>query len=609
MKIGAEINSDGSCNFVVWSPKAKILSLKIIAEEKYFDMQEEEHGYWRSLIDKIAPDAKYFYKIDNELERPDPASNFQPDGVHGASQIVDHNFFEWSDLNWKNIPLKDFIVYEIHIGAFTNNGTFKAAENKLDYLSDLGINAIEVMPVAQFPGNRNWGYDGAYHFAPQNTYGGPEGLKNLVNACHQKNIAVILDVVYNHFGPEGNYASQFAPIFNDRYKTPWGNAINYDDSYSDGVRNYFIENALYWLDKFHIDGLRLDAIHSIYDMSAKHFLSELSERVERFSKEKNKIHHLIAESDLNDVKIIRSRNENGYGIDAQWSDDFHHSIHSLLTSEKEGYYKDFGKLAHLTKAIKESFVYTGNYSEHRKRKYGNAAKDVPGEKFVVSLQNHDQIGNRAFGERLSKLISFEALKLAVGTMFLTPNIPMLFMGEEYGEESPFLYFVSHSDENLINAVRNGRQDEFSSFNWKGEIPDPQSEETFYKSKLNWENLNNEKNKKLFEFYKLLIKLKKDHPLIRSKERENFEIEMIKENLIFIKRSVGENSIIAFLNFGDSEISTEINFPSNQWEKILDSSDIKWNGAGSSSPQKINSGPSKIKINAKSFSLYERKVDE
>ncbi len=375
------------------------------------------------------------------------------------------------------------IMYELHAGTFIPEGTFDAVIPGLDHLKDLGINATDIMPVAQFPGERNWGYDGVYPFAVQNSYGGPDGLKRIVNECHTKGIAVILDVIYNHLGPEGNYLRDYGPYFTDRYKTPWGQAINFDGPYSNEVRNFFIENALSWLKNYHIEGLRIDAIHGIYDMSAQPFLPELAERVEEFSQQEGRKFYLIAESDLNNSYALRPRDSGGSGLDALWCDDFHHALHTLLTGETDGYYVDFGKIGHLVKSFREGFVYSGQYSAFRKRNHGNSSADIPPDRFVVFSQNHDQTGNRLKGERLSSLVSFESLKLAAGVVLLSPYIPLIFMGEEYGETAPFLFFISHSDPELIKAVRQGRKDEFKTFNWKDEPPDPQDIETFMRSKL------------------------------------------------------------------------------------------------------------------------------
>ncbi|MFO8068049.1 MAG: malto-oligosyltrehalose trehalohydrolase, partial [Bacteroidales bacterium] len=447
----------------VWAPYAKQLTLKTEGK-KDVHLKKMKYGYWQENCPEIKPGDKYLLQIDNKESFPDPASLSQPLGIHDSSEVIDLNEIrKINSENRLNHSLAELIIYELHIGTFTQEGTFKAATEKLDYLKDLGVNAIELMPLVEFPGKRNWGYDGVCPFAVHHAYGGIRELANLVKACHDRGIAVILDVVYNHLGPEGNYLEKFGPFLTNNYKTPWGKAINFDDAWCDGVRNYFIENALMWLRDLHIDGLRLDAIHAIKDFSPQHFLSELSEYVEELNKETDSSHFLIAESDLNDVRVIKPINENGFGMDAQWCDDWHHSLHSLLTGEKKSYYLDFGTVEHLAKSFNNAFVYDGCFSGYRKKYFGTSTKQMQGDKFIVYTQNHDQTGNRPFGERLSTLIEFEKLKLAAGALFFSPFTPMIFMGEEYGEESPFLYFTSHEDEKLAQKITQSRKRDFFGF--------------------------------------------------------------------------------------------------------------------------------------------------
>src|SRR5581483_1672738 len=522
MQVGARLQTNGQCDFSVWAPFAEKVEVHIVSPtDRTIQLSKDDQGYWKGSA-QVDGNSRYLYRINGD-ERPDAASNFQPEDVHKASQVIDQSKFEWTDKSWSGTPQENLIIYEIHVGTFTSDGNFDAAIGRLNDLKELGITAIEIMPVAQFPGNRNWGYDGVYPYAVQNSYGGPDALKRFVNACHGKGLSVVLDVVYNHLGPEGNYLSVFGPYFTEKYKTPWGSAINYDDAYCDGVRNFFIENALYWFRDYHIDALRLDAVHAIYDNSAKHFLLELSERVENLSKELGRNLYLIAESDADDVRTIRSKEQGGLGMNAQWCDDFHHCVHTLLTKETSGYYEDYGRFDQMVKALREGFVYSWEYSPHRKKRYGSSSVDEDGKKFVVFLQNHDQIGNRMLGERLSNLVSFEELKLAVGTMLLSPYIPLLFMGEEYGETAPFLYFVSHSDADLIRGVREGRKNEFKSFAWQGEPPDPQSEDTFNRSKLHWERRNDGNHRILLDLYRQLIALRKSVPALRSTNKKNSEV--------------------------------------------------------------------------------------
>ncbi|MBV8885857.1 MAG: malto-oligosyltrehalose trehalohydrolase [Chroococcidiopsidaceae cyanobacterium CP_BM_RX_35] len=605
MKIGADYHSSGDCEFTVWAPLLQEVAVQIVApKQRLLPMHKDASGYWKAVASDVEPGTLYFYKLEGANDRPDPASKFQSQGVHGPSQVVDPNAFSWADSDWAGMPLEEMIVYELHVGAFTPEGTFEAIIPRLEALKEIGINTIEVMPIAQFPGERNWGYDGTYVYAVQNSYGGPEGFKNLVNACHQSGMAVVLDVVYNHFGPEGNYISDFGPYFTQTYKTPWGSAINYDDFRSDGVRNFFIENALYWFSEYHIDALRLDAIHAIYDLGAKHFLQELKERVEALSQQRGRQLYLIAESDLNDVRVIRDRQLGGHAMDAQWSDDFHHSLHTLLTGELIGYYQDFGNCEQLATAFKESFVYSWKYSSSRERYHGSDARDFAGHKFVVCSQNHDQIGNRMLGERLSQLVSFEALKLAAGAVLLSPYIPLLFMGEEYGEDSPFLYFVNHSDPDLVEAVRKGRKEEFKHFHLEGEFQDPQSPETLQKSQLKWEKRNSGKHKVLLELYQRLIQLRQSIPALKNLDKQNLEVSCIEaDKILLLHRWSDSSQIFCIMNFNDKDVSFQPKLPNGNWRKSLDSSDPKWMGSGVTLPEKLTT-EQELKIEPQSFALYE-----
>jgi len=490
----------------VWAPHAE--RMEVVGDEQRLSLRAEDGGWFSGSHDFN----EYMLSLDGGEPRPDPRSPWQPRGVHGPSRVVDHEIFRWTDDTWKGFPLRDAVIYELHIGTFTSSGTFQAAIEKLDHLVGLGVNAVELMPLNEFPGDRGWGYDGVDLYAPHHAYGGPEGLKHLVDACHSKGLAVILDVVYNHLGPAGNFLREFGPYFTDRYGTPWGDAVNLDDRGSTEVRNFFIENALGWLDNYHFDGLRLDAIHAIYDQSAIHFLEELAARVDEHEKRSGRTLWLIAESDLNDPRVVRPRDAGGYGIDAQWSDDLHHSLHALLTGEKTGYYSDFGTIAHVAKALRHAFVYDGKPSAFRGRVHGRPTEGLDGERFLGYLQTHDQVGNRALGERSSALMDHDLLKVGAALVLTSPFVPMLFQGEEWGATTPFLYFTDHDDPDLRKAVREGRRREFAAFGWDpDEIADPQDPSTFERSKLDWSELDDPRHADLLAWHRDLIRARREVP--------------------------------------------------------------------------------------------------
>ncbi|MFC1967879.1 malto-oligosyltrehalose trehalohydrolase [Chloroflexota bacterium] len=604
-RLGATYLGNGRCQFIVWAPIIQKVEVHIVSpKELIVPLARGDQGYHQAIVEGAEPGCLYFYRFDSEKERPDPASRFQPRGVHGPSQVLDSHL-PWEDQNWLGLPLDEYIVYELHVGAFTEEGTFDAIIPYLDELKDLGITAVELMPVAQFPGNRNWGYDGTYPFAVQDSYGGPEGLKRLVNACHQKRLAIVLDVVYNHLGPEGNYVADFGPYFTDRYKTPWGAALNFDGPHSDEVRRFFIENALYWLTEFHIDALRLDALHAILDISSYSFLEELAIAFHEQAAGVKHQAYLIAESAANDARIVKPSEQGGYGLEAQWNDDFHHSLHVLLTDEQTGYYQDYGQLQHLAKAFLEGFVYSGQYSSYRQRKHGVSSKDIPAHRFVVFAQNHDQIGNRVNSERLSQLVPFEALKLAAGIVLLSPFIPLLFMGEEYGETAPFPYFVSHSEPDLIEAVRKGRQDEFAAFQWHGELPDPQDEATYSRARLNHYLRRDGQHRVLLEFHKQLIQLRKETPALAFLSKDNTDIRAIEEHkLLFIHRWKGDNEVMALFNLSNNQTSVTLPIPVGRWRKRLDSAEQHWEGKGCTVPEQLDSkGEGSLAFTPWAFALF------
>lgn len=571
--VGAQC-TNGNCTFTVWAPFSSNVQLIIKNQNEPIDLEKDQWGYWQIHLERVSAGTQYMFLLDGTLKRADPASLSQPEGVHSWSEVVDHKEHKWSDSSWAPPALEDMIIYELHVGTFTPEGTFEAIIDQLDHLLDLGVNAIEIMPIAQFPGNRNWGYDGVYPFAAQNSYGSVGKLKHLVDKCHQKNIAVILDVVYNHMGPEGNYLSDFGPYFTDKYHTPWGSALNFDDQYSGPVRDFFLQNALTWLRDFHFDGLRLDAVHAIMDNGPVHLLKELRMRVDQLEKETGRKYSLIAESDMNDVKLISHYQVGGYKLDGQWVDDFHHAVHSLATGEMGGYYEDYGEIRHLAKCFKQGFIYDGTYSFHRKKRVGNSPADMSPGKFVVAIQNHDQVGNRMIGERLSQLVSFQMLKLAIGTMLISPFVPMLFMGEEYGEDQPFLYFVSHTDPALVKAVQEGRKKEFEAFQWQGEVPDPQSEETFLHSKLSWGFSEDISKRTIFNFYKQLITLRKEGAFIAFRTETISSKE--QDKMLVLMTEQKSDQLMAILNFNHSPHNFKVP-KKKKWRKIIASSDETWDG--------------------------------
>ena len=605
--LGATLTEDSRCNFRVWAPLARQVDVHILGpEEQFAPLAREARGYYQGCLEGVSPGSLYYYRLNGAEERPDPTSRCQPQGVYGPSQVM-APYFPWEDQHWPGILLQDYVIYELHVGTFTPEGTFEAIIPYLDKLKDLGVTAIELMPVAQFPGERNWGYDGVGLFAAQYSYGGPEGLKRLVNACHQKGLAVVLDVVYNHLGPEGNYLGDFAPYFTERYCTPWGAALNFDGPHSDEARRFFIENALYWTTECHIDAVRLDAVHAILDHSPHTFLEELAATVQEAAERLNRRIYLIAESADNNARLIRSPELGGYGLDAQWSDDFHHCLHTLLTGEKEGYYQDYRQVHHLVKAFREGFVYSGEYSPYRRRRHGTPSRDIPAHRFVVCAQNHDQVGNRMLGERLSQLVSFEALKLAAGALLLSPFIPLLFMGEEYGETAPFPYFISHTDPELVEAVRQGRKEEFAAFQQEGEPPDPQSESTFQSAKLNHQLRSQGQHKALQELYRELIRLRREVPALAHLSKDNLEaVGYESPKALFLRRWCPQGQVAAVFNFGREPAWVAVPLPPGQWHRLMDSAEEKWRGPGSRSPSELTSkGEINFDLPLQSFILFEQ----
>jgi len=575
---GLRINGKGLAEFTVWAPKAKFAEINIPEKNLRLPLTQDDFGHWTIQTNQLKEGDRYQVVLDKQTERPDPASLSQPEGVHGVSEAIDLSSFKWTDQNWKTPALDDYIIYELHTGTFSPEGTFAGIEKKLDHLIDLGITAIEIMPVAQFPGTRNWGYDGVGPYAVQNSYGGAHGLQQLVDTCHSRGIAVILDVVYNHIGPEGNYLNDFGYYFTSKYSTPWGDALNFDDAHCDAVRTYFIQNTLMWFKDFHIDALRLDAVHAIKDLSPVHLLRQLKIETDRLSAQTSRQHYLIAEVDLNDPKFINPLEKQGFGMDAQWIDEFHHALRTTAGEPATGYYSDFKGITHLAKSYQDAYVYDGQYSPHRKKFFGLKAEDNPGNQFIVFSQNHDQTGNRMLGERTSQIHNFEMQKLLAGAVLTAPYIPMLFMGEEWSETNPFLYFVSHTDPQLAEAVRKGRKAEFADFHAEGEAPDPMSTDTFENSRLQWNLLNEAAHHTMFRYYKALIELRKHHPVLKRLDRGNLQVKFHEEqNTLAIHRWQDDKHLVCLMNF--SGISRLISLPQleKSWKTLLFSGDKQWNG--------------------------------
>jgi maltooligosyltrehalose trehalohydrolase len=603
--LGAIYQGDGRCAFLLWAPKAERAEVRIVAPaDRLIPMERDDRGYHRVLADGVEPGSLYLYRLDGGVARPDPASRHQPQGVHGPSRVVDPRF-EWTDGQWSGLTLREYILYELHVGTFSPEGTFEGVIRHLDELRDLGITALELMPVAQFPGSRNWGYDGVYPFAVQDSYGGPDGLKRLVDACHRAGIAVVLDVVYNHLGPEGNYMADFAPYFADTYRTAWGAALNFDGPWSDEVRRYFIENALAWIREFRIDAFRLDAVHGIFDQSARPFLEELAEAVHDESRAAGRPIHLIAESNLNDPRFARPVEEGGLGLDALWNDGFHHALHAILTGEREAYYVDFGRFDQMKKAFRDGFVFTGDYSVYRRRRYGRSSRSLPAERLVVYAQNHDQVGNRARGERLSTLVGFEALKLAAGAFLLSPYTPLLFMGEEWGETVPFAYFIDHSDPALVEATRRGRLAEFAHLKKEGHIPDPADESTFLRARLKRNVRESGRRAAMPVFYRELIRIRKELAAAGCLNRMSCAVAGYEaQRVLFVRYWSDRCDAAVVLHFGRQTVSVVLPFPAGRWAKRLDSAEACWDGPGSGLPDCIASeGESRLDVAGESISLY------
>ncbi len=563
----------------VWAPAAERVWLHILSPDRVVPLERGRDGLHRAVVE-LESGARYRFRLAG-AELPDPASRHQPEGVAGPSAAFDPAF-AWTDGAFRPAPLEQLVIYELHIGTFTRGGTFDAAIERLDRLVELGVNAIEIMPVAEFPGGRNWGYDGVFPWAVQSTYGGPVGLARLVDACHARGIAVLLDVVYNHFGPEGACLPAFGPYFSERHRTGWGAAINFDGPESDEIRRYFIESARYFARDLHIDGFRLDAIHAIVDVSALPFLAELTSSLRELGTELGRHILAIAECDRNDVRVVLPwETAGGFGMDSQWSDDFHHAVHTLLTGESSGYYADYGELRHLARALSHGWVYGGQRSPARRQRHGNSAAAAPGRAFVVCTQNHDQIGNRARGDRLCETISASEQRLAAALLLTAPYVPLLFMGQEVGDRTPFQYFTSHHAPDLVEAVRRGRIAEFASFGWRPEeIPDPQDPATFERSRVSASAEDGE-GRALFELHRELLRLRREHPALRRLDRDRVEVLCLEaDDVLILHRWSGATGAEqrALLVASFAREPREVSLPAGRWRIAIDTEDPRWGGA-------------------------------
>ena len=577
-------------NFRVWSPTSG--RVEVLADSRRLHMSQRERGWWEVSDGAAGPGTRYGFSLDGKDVRPDPRSPSQPEGVLGLSEVVDHGAHAWNDGDWRGFSLAGSVLYELHVGTFTRPGTFEGVIERLPHLVELGVDAIELMPVAEFAGDRGWGYDGVDLFAPHHAYGGPEGLKRLVDACHAHGLGVVIDVVYNHLGPAGNFLSEFGPYFSDRHSTDWGAALNFDGNASDEVRRFVVDNALMWIRDYHVDGLRLDAVHAIVDESPVNILEQLAIEIEALAAELHRFAFLIAESDANDPRLVQSRDAGGYGLDAAWSDDWHHALHAALTGERTGYYEDFGSLEKLGKALRQAWVYDGEWSSHHRKIRGRRAPDLPSNSFVIAVQNHDQVGNRAAGDRLPASVGEGGLKAAAALLLTSHFTPMLFQGEEWAASSPFQYFTDHADPELGMAVSDGRRREFAAFGWDPQrLPDPQDPAVFERSKLQWDELREPSHRSMLEWHRALTELRRRLTATSHSAGEDVRAEVDeKARRVLYER----DGITVAVNLGEAD-----------WLLGLDACGrVVMASAGS-----VMSGEQAIRLSPLSVVILERKHDD
>ncbi|MFL5797382.1 MAG: malto-oligosyltrehalose trehalohydrolase [Actinomycetota bacterium] len=570
--LGAAVLSRGGVRFRVWAPFAD--RIDVVVDGRRLEMEPEDHDYHAAVDADAGPGMRYGFLLNgSEPLLPDPASRSQPDGVHGLSEVVAPAD---PPPDWPGMDLRDSVISEVHVGTASKDGTFDGLVEYVDHLRASGFTGVELMPVAEFPGERNWGYDGVFPYAVHHAYGGPEGLRRFVGRCHDRGLAVILDVVYNHVGPEGNVLREFGPYFTDRYRTPWGDAVNFDGPGSDEVRRYFGGSALMWLEEFGVDALRIDAVHGIVDTTARPFLMELAEAKEDLARRLRRPRYLVAETNLNDVRMVTPLEEGGIGMDAQWNDEFHHALHTLVTGERDGYYVDFGSMQDLADTFQRGFASRGRYSAFRRHRAGSDSSHVPPERFVVFAQNHDQIGNRARGDRLASSIDLETRKVVAGLTMLHPGVPLLFQGEEYGDEAPFPYFVSHSDPELVESVRRGRREEFSSFEWSGEPPDPQAEATFESARIDLTRAAEDGHAVLLAWHRELVRLRREAPAMRPGVRAQAEADEGRR-VLTVRRRGADGEALLVANLGPEPVTAGPE--GDGWTRVLHSADRRWGGPG------------------------------
>ncbi len=606
-RLGAQIHPDGATEFTVWAPKAAQMELHLIDQAIYLPMTRDQQGYYSCQVSDVKPGDQYLFRVGKQAEYPDPASRHQPEGVHGPSAVVSLDY-AWQDAQWRAPSMRNLVFYQLHVGTYTAAGTFEAIIPYLPRLHDLGVNALQLLPVAQFPGERGWGYDIASPFAVQQSYGGPDGLRALVDAAHGQGLAVYLDAIYNHLGPEGNYLDVYGHYFSDTYRTPWGHALNFDGPHSDHVRRYVLENALYWLKHFHIDGLRLDATQMIFDATPRHILLELGEVAHDWAERHNRRVHIIAESDASDRRLLTPSSVGGYGLDGQWLDDLHHSLHVLLTGERERFYADYGGIMQMVKVLREGYAHTGTYSLFRQRRVGSPAADLPTDHFVVFSQNHDQVGNRPGGERLSRLTDFDGLKAAAALVTCSPYVPMLFMGEEYAETAPFYFFSDYSDEVVIAGMRAGRAELLTGF--EGEPVDPQDEAAFTLSKLDHDLRNHGSNGLLYRLYRELLRIRRANLAITHPDRAHRQVHVDSASrvLALVYEMDAANFMLVINLHPSREGSIKLPVSYRTWRKILDSKAIAWQPNGTPeerAPDLLPTGEStRVTLPPKAFAIYE-----